>query len=345
MTSQRSWRTASCCWVEKLSETFGQLLNLQFNVMTNPLCGELLIYQPSSTEVEDFYPWYIVSCVLNVLLTITAIVLNSVTIQALRKASSLSKPLRTLLLSLAFTDLGVGLLCHPFNIAFLIKWLKQNMESFPTCAAYIAFTFVTNGLSKASFIGIAALSVDRFLAIHLHLRYQELVTHRRVVAVVVLMWILSAIFALFRLLVSTDITYVVFAINGIICYVVSAYLYLRIYLAVRRHKHHIHSLQVAQNGEIAANMASASKSAVGTFYVYLVFLFCYLPNSFSLAFIALHGSNAQTKVSTIYTWTLVLFNSSLNPVIYCWKLRPVRRAVMDIVRNILSQLRKASVNE
>ena len=320
------------------------LLNLQFRVMKNPLCEELLIYQPTSTEVEDFYPWYIVSCVFNILLATTAIVLNSVTIEAIRKASSLSKPLRTLLLSLAFTDLGVGFLCHPFNIAFLIQWLRQDMESYPACAAYTAFTFITNSLSKVSFFGIAALSVDRFLAIHLHLRYQELVTHRRVVAVVVLMWILSVFFALFRLLVTTDITYVVFAINGIICYAVSACLYFRIYLAVRRHKHHIQTLQVAaQNGEMASNMASASKSAVGTFYVYLVFLICYLPHSFSLAFIALHGSNAQTKVSTIYTWTLVLFNSSLNPVIYCWKLRPIRRAVMDIMRNVLSQLMKVRV--
>ena len=310
--------------------------------MKNPLCKELLISQPTSTEVEDFYSFYIVSCVLNILLTFTAIVLNSVTIQALRKASSLSKPLRTLFLSLTFTDLGVGLLCHPFNIVFLIKWLRQEMESYPTCAAYTAFTFITNSLSKASFFGIAALSVDRFLAIHLHLRYQELVTHRRVVAVVVFMWIFSVVFALFRLLVTTDITYVVFAINGIICHVVSACLYFRIYLAVRRHKHHIQALEVAQNGEMAANMASASKSAVGTFYVYLVFLVCYLPHSFSLAFIALHGSNAQTKVSTIYTWTLVLFNSSLNPVIYCWKLRPIRRAVMDIFNNYPAKSRGIS---
>jgi len=125
--------------------------------MKNPLCDELLIYQPTGTEVEDFYPLYIVSCALNVLLTITAIVLNSVTIQALRKASSLSKPLRTLLLSLSFTDLGVGLLCHPFATAFLIKWSQQNMESYPTCAAYTIFTFITVVLSAASFFGVISL--------------------------------------------------------------------------------------------------------------------------------------------------------------------------------------------
>ena len=304
--------------------------------MKNPLCDELLLYLPTSTEVEDFHSWYIANCVLNAFLTTTAISFNSITILALRRTSALSKPLRTLLLSLAVTDLGVGLLCHPFNIAFLIKLLQRNTENYPTCAAYTAFTFITNLLSKASFFNIAALSIDRFLAIHLHLRYQELVTHKRVVAAVIFMWVLSALFVIFRLLVSTDITYVVFAINGIVCYVVTASLYFRIYLAVRRHRNQLKALQVqvAQNGDMAANVADVSNSAVGTFYVYLVFLACYLPNSFSLAFIILHGSSPATKVSTLYTWTLVLFNSSLNPVVYCWKLRPIRRAAVNILRNI-----------
>ena len=305
--------------------------------MKNPLCDELLLYQPSIAEVEDFFSWYFANCVLNAFLTITAITLNSVTIQALRKTPSLSKPLRTLLLSLAVTDLGVGLLCHPFNIAFLIKWIQKNTENYPTCTAYTAFTFITNLLSKASFFGIAALSVDRFLAIHFHLRYQELVTYKRVVAAVISMWVLSALFALFRLLVSTDITYVIFAINGVVCYVVSAVLYFRIYSAVQRHKKQIQSLQVQQvvlnSEEMAANARRVNKSAVGTFYVYIVFLACYLPHSFSLAFIVLSGSTSVTKMSTLYTWILVLSNSSLNPVVYCWKLKPIRRAVVNILRN------------
>ena len=44
----------------------------------------------------------------------------------------------------------------------------------------------------ASFFGVVALAVDRFLAIHFHLRYQELVTQKRVVAVVFSLWVLSA---------------------------------------------------------------------------------------------------------------------------------------------------------
>ena len=39
--------------------------------------------------------------------------------------------------------------------------------------------------SAASFSGVVAVSVDRFLAVHFHLRYQERVTHKRVVIVVI----------------------------------------------------------------------------------------------------------------------------------------------------------------
>ena len=54
----------------------------------------------------------VINCVFNALLSSTAIVLNIITIQALRKTSSLSKTLKALLLSLAVSDLGAGLLTY-----------------------------------------------------------------------------------------------------------------------------------------------------------------------------------------------------------------------------------------
>jgi len=57
----------------------------------------------------------------------------------------------------------------------------------------------------ASFLSVLAISVDRFLAIHLHLRYQELVTHKRVVAVVISTWLLSVSLPLMPSWISIDI--------------------------------------------------------------------------------------------------------------------------------------------
>ncbi|XP_020630624.1 beta-2 adrenergic receptor-like [Orbicella faveolata] len=230
-------------------------------MMKNTLLGKALLYQPSSTEYENLRSWYIVNCVFNAFLTITAIIFNSVTIQALRKTSSLPKPLRALLLSLAISDLGVGLLGEPFYVGLLVKWLQRDNS---TDAASTAFLFTLYLFSAASFSGVMALSGDRFLAVHLHLRYQELVTHKRVVVVVISIWLFSALFSLFCLRVSTDISQALVPIIGVVCLVFSAVLYYKIYLAVRRHRNQIHALQVqqvAQNGEMA-NAARLRKSAV-----------------------------------------------------------------------------------
>ena len=116
--------------------------------------------------------------------------LNIITIDAFRKTSSLPKPLKTLLLRLAVSDLGVGLLCQPMYITYLFVKLVPNTENSFTLLSN--FNMVTNLLSYASFFGVTALIVDRFLAIHFYLRYQELVTHERVVKVVILLWVISA---------------------------------------------------------------------------------------------------------------------------------------------------------
>ena len=295
---------------------------------------EVLLYHPTSTEYENLRSWYIANCVFNAFLTITAIVFNGITLLALRRTSSLPQPLKTLLLSLAVSDLGVGLLGEPFYVGILIKWLQRNNT---TGAFYNAFCFTLYLFSSASFLGVMALSGDRFLAVHLHLRYQELVTHKRVVSVAITIWVFSAFFSLLYLWVSTNISHIVFAISGVACLVVSAMLYFKIYFAVRRHRNQIQALQVqqvAKNGQIA-NAARLRKSAVGAFYVYLVFLLCYLLQICNFAVVPICDLSAGVKVFSMSSITLLFLNSSLNPVIYCWKMRNIRRAVMDILRNVL----------
>ena len=100
-----------------------------------------------------------------------------------------------MLLSLAVSDLGVGLLVQPLYIAHLAMELEQNTEKNPAHHSnfmYKTVLILGTLFSFASFFGVTALSADRFLAIHLHLRYQELVTHKRVVAVVISVWAFSA---------------------------------------------------------------------------------------------------------------------------------------------------------
>ncbi|XP_078360801.1 melanocortin receptor 5-like [Oculina patagonica] len=285
---------------------------------------------------EDvFYSLYITNCVLNALSAYAAIMLNIVTIHAMGKTSSLPKPLKTLLLSLAVSDLGVGLVVQPCYIGLLIMWLQKNTES---NSMKNTFYIVTNIFALASFCGVVALSVDRFLAIHLHLRYQELVTHKRVVAVVISIWMFSVFISLFGVFANRTSYEVVFNVIFSLCLISTTIVYYKIYVAVRRHTNQIQALQVhqeSQNDEMT-NFARLRKSAVVTFYVYIVFLICYLPGYCMIIAQFILPETSKTIVAfVLYSWTLMFFNSSLNPVIYCWKMRHIRQAIVDILRNIL----------
>ena len=294
-------------------------------------------------EAEDFQASdssLIVNSVFNAFLSYTAIMLNIVTIHALRKTLSLPKPLKTLFLSLAISDLGVGLLVQPLHVACLVMRLKENAENNPTYEITDNMRrLTTDFLCCASFLGVTALTTDRFLAIHLHLRYQELVTHRRVVAVVTFIWFFSTIFSPLDLW-NTKIYSTVISIIPTVCLILTAFFYCKIYLAVRRHRNQIqvlHVQQVANNDEVTANTARQIKSAVGTFYVCLVFLVCYLPHISINVIHAITGKSTLTNTLWEYNVTLVYLNSSLNPLIYCWKMRHIRHAVMNILRNMFSK--------
>ena len=287
------------------------------------------------TEAKGLHSTLVVNCVLNSFLSSTAILLNIITIQALRKTPSLSKPLKTLLLSLAVSDLGVGFLVQPTYVAVLVMKMKQNADNGTYYTIFDAFYEVQNFLFVfASFFGVFALTVDRFLAIHLHLRYQELVTHKRVVAVVSSVWVLSALIALLALKWIQVLGFI-FATINVVCYVTTGLFYCKIYAVIRHHAKQMNALQQSAQNEDMANAARLRKTLVATFYVYLVFLVCYLPR-FCTGVARMHGETPLLSLLSEFSYTCVYLNSSLNPLIYCWKMRNIRQTVKNTLQGIFA---------
>ena len=301
--------------------------------MSKLYCNQSSQFLPIFTELEDLRSTCIANCVFNIFLTYTAIMLNIVTIYAIYKTSTMPKTLKTLLLSLACSDVAVGLFSQPLYTFFLINWLRLHN---PGCNTQQVRTISSSLFSTASFLSVVTVSVDRFLAVHFHLRYQELVTQRRVVIVVIGIWVHSAFVSLMILwgLLSTRdlINTVIGAFSLIITFVV----YIRIYLTVRRHKNQIRSMQIRDEtqSEELKSFIVLIKSTVGIFYVYLVFLICYLPFLICMAVIPIYGSSIVLKKLFLFSLTLMYLNSSLNPVVYCWKMKHIRHAIIDILRKM-----------
>ena len=109
----------------------------------------------------------IVNCVFNAVLMLIAIVGNSLVIAAILRTPTLRAPFTTLLCSLAVSDLLVGLVLQPLYIA---NALTGNT---PLKRAFNTTVFSVCGVSLLT---MAVISVDRFLALHYHMRYPYLMT-------------------------------------------------------------------------------------------------------------------------------------------------------------------------
>ena len=291
---------------------------------------------------SELYYHTLIACIVGSIFAFTAVVLNVLVILALRNIPSLPrKTLKTLLLSMSVSDLGVGLVAQPLNIYVLVSNIKFFFKSYIDLdhydAIFNAHRVVGNVLTYASFFSIVALSADRFLVIRLQLRYQDAVTHKRAIVGVISFWLLSAFLPLFRFLewLPENKSFILFVTIQFICLIISGLFYFKIFLALRQHAAQVQNVP-AECGERneAVNAARERKAAFGVFYVYLTFVACYLPQiSFNIAakIIDIERPNLEYKVN-LHATNLLVLNSSLSPLIYCWKMRRIRQAMIDVLR-------------
>ena len=131
------------------------------------------------------------------------------------------------------------------------------------------------------------------------------------------------------------------------CFIVTGIIYSRMYSTARHHANQIQVLQmqVAQNSQ-RESAARKRKSAISMFYVYLVFLVCYLAVyclMVSVTYLIKSPPSTALDGVMVYTLTLVFLNSSLNPVIYCWKMRHIRHAMIDVLQNSFPKQNQANL--
>lgn len=261
--------------------------------------------------------------VVNGCLCPTALIGNFVILMTIWKTPSLHSPANILLANLAVTDLAVGLVGHPLFIASL---LKQRSLSFASSRIlWVVLNMLTSFLSGVSFFTITAIGVDRLLALQLHLRYEVMVTPFRVGWAILFIWMCPGFLISVRLWISSlsfnALSPVIFTLL-----VANFAVYLKIYLIVRRHQKQIQQQPQQANDENIFSVKRFKKSALNTFLVYILLLFCFLPYCFVLQNFFVGAVSTSHGVRNIAI-TIVLLNSSLNPLLYCWRVREIRTAV------------------
>ena len=228
-------------------------------------------------------------------------------------------------------------------LLFSFPSLQLGMWMWITRAAHFFFSL----LLAVSLLISAAISVDRLLALLLGLRYRHTVTLRRVWVVLVCFWLISALQATGS--VCSDECPKLDTIADTLCspllmlsLLVSVFSYVKIFKTLRHRQVQVHGNsqqgQRPNGGGNQLNIARYKKTVYSIAWVQLALLICYIPY-IVLRFLSLLGmldKQLSTEISILLELfrTLLFLNSSLNPVLYCWRIRDVRQEVKNIIRKI-----------
>ena len=267
---------------------------------------------------------------INIYLSITAVLGNVLIITALPRVSSLHPPSKLLFGCLATTDLCVGLVLQPLYVNVLL-----SAENSKHCYySLLLFNTTTLFFCGVSLMTLAAISVDRLLALKLGIRYREEVSLRKVWVLVVTIWLLNTANAVMLHYVPIRYSSSIFATELVHCILTPISCYVRIYDILRHRQaqvqRHVHQGQ-PNGGEIPLNIARYRKTVSSVIWVQITLVACYLP--FGVVMIV--SVNDEPLVFPQHaTLTLLLLNSTLNPFLYCWKMKEVKEAVMDTIRQL-----------
>ena len=281
----------------------------------------------SNTEANPksgFETVVIANCILNTPLMLLSIIGNALVLVAILRTPSIRSPSVIFLCNLAVSDLLVGLVVQPVYVAAEIA---RTVRALSQAAETVGFAGC--GVSLAT---MTAITVDRFLALHYHLQYPNLMTTSRAICTIITIRCIITLFS-FSILWSPSIYYFLAAFCNTICLLICLVCFIKIHRIVRRHQLQIHVQQQAVDNLTDTNnnhIRQSTRSAKSIFIYFLVMILCYTPLFFVHIISAINISNS------IILWTFPItaafMNSSINPFLYCWRIPELRTAVFKTAR-------------
>ena len=236
-----------------------------------------------------------------------------------------------LLACLAATDLMVGAVVLPLAITGHAFRLSRA----PICvldAVALGCTYIACG---ASLWHLVVISGERYVAIKHALRYETLVTTRRLTAAVGAAWaipVTTSLSGLINIVVTNDdiifdgIIFV--AVPGAL--VVIGFCQVAVFLESRRHLQHILAHQVSEAA--AKEILKKGKAARTTTLVVGALLLSYAPVILCDSVTLVLPFSMDAKLGAFFVMEIFVFaNSLISPIIYCIRTQDFQRALRELL--------------
>jgi len=296
---------------------------------------------PSGTNCGNFFVPFIqpsigakvtavINCILNCPTALSAIVFNSLIVCAICRESGLRSHANYLLAWLAITDVLVGAIAQPLNVANHVEVLVGTQN----CVVHGVYDSVKFLCSMMSVKTALFISCDRCIAITFPFKYYSWMSATKISIVLILAWLFWIIVvASWTLGLAGRFVQLVCVSFLILTFLILSAIYAKMIKLAKQHQHQINSHQPSDQ---ATNTdAVRHKKALKTAVVIIgALMACYLPIVLVVLVDLVIGQKIQPTdkyIMVSYSETLVFINSTLNPIIYCLRSREIRTAVFKIL--------------
>lgn len=329
------------------------LSDLNYDVSSYPKCFHV---RNTFTDAPQVYFTLILSCIINGILSVLSVTGNSLILLAIKKTPSLHNPSYCILFSLAFADFCVGLFVLPSFVVFKAQELKLlSAESAEDTKSYFEgyciSGLIADGLglilSCVSGSMLAVVSVEKYLAIALHLRYAEVVTNRRVIKAIIGIWFFAVSLAIWLFATQNrHLQYITIfiAVVFLLVFFLVIFCNVKIALILKRHRKQIADAakstalqtETHQGASQTTSIKRYKKSVSSMAYVMILYLLCFVPHGITmLVKLSRKDYDQNSLIGTVnITVPLVFLNSSLNPFLYCWRFKDIRSAVVRLIKKV-----------
>ena len=277
--------------------------------------------------------------VVNLFLLVLIVLGNITVILAYFRNTTLQSVPNMLLITLAFTDLFVGIVAQPLFITILVR---DVLGVRPLCWLALLSSVTLKFCGGASFMTLSLIiSLERYMAICYPLKHRCWITKTRLKRAVGVLWSFllalsgslllglsyKASFLILSILTFTAVTVTAFSCGGI--------------LRKLKMRWQMHISTVDIDGELRSRSAASAtsnkaeksdyKTAVTMFYIIGAIVVCYTP-MFAAVVYAQAKSRDELYLKYFYpnAMTLIFLNSFLNPVIYCLRNKKFTNAIRKI---------------
>ena len=297
--------------------------------------GAALQTNSSMLNGKNYQSYGIAISIVNGLLSPVAVLTNLLILLALWKTLSLQSASNIFVASLALADLCVGLFLQPMLV--FINRTARHVSSQAFCVVFQFHMFLAYLFTALSLGTLTYLSIERSIALHWHLRYYEIVTTKKVSITVIQLWV-------FQFVMSTIIWFAIgsysilaaLSVTGALCCIlVICCTYINMWRIVRRHHKRIQSDQSTTHGQNALNMLKYKAKTYTSLIILELFALCYFPYlCFEVARLIRRRHHFIDIANYSILETVVFVNSSLNPIIYFWRIKDLRRAAWNSLKRL-----------